>query len=179
MSRDTQNLSVRGALAMVIAAPPASCRARGFFEVQNPDALPGLFFLGRPLAEDTRGSELTLPSKAALSGFELALGARLDQDLGLLFAVARGCDSAPLHKVLFNNQSGGLEFYFVNNFPDPTVSSTTAQGAVGFVNVPIGTSILSAQFESGKSLRPTTIRTRPWMGDIYRELSLAGYCQKG
>jgi len=133
----------------------------GYFEITNPDTIDGLLFLGRPVNEDTLGWAVTMPTPEVVSGLALATREDLDPDLGLIVSVARDCQGSPLARVAFDNSGGGLGFYFLMNLPNTSLTETAAQGAAGYANVPIGTTVLTGQHESGKLLGPVSLRVKP------------------
>ncbi len=134
---------------------------QGFFEVKNKDTVDGLIFMGRPVLADTVGWNVTMPTPGLVQGFGIATNQTIDPDLGLIISVARDCDAVPIPGVKFSNSREGLQFYFVNSFPDTELTETAAQGAVGFANVPISTTTLSATMSTGQELTKAIIRVKP------------------
>lgn len=134
---------------------------QGYFYATNPDTIDALIFMGRAIVKDTIGWNVTVPTPALVAGFGLATNEQVNPDLGLIIAVARDCDQAPLEGVKFTSSKEGLRFYFVNSFPDTTLTETGSQGAVGFANVPISTATLKATAASGRELAPAIIRLKP------------------
>jgi hypothetical protein len=116
----------------------------GHFEITGGGTLPGLYFLGRPVQEDGSAWSVTMPDETTALGLAIASQQALDKTKGIMIVLARDCDSMPLAGVTFENGGGGIGFYVVNNIPSITGTETAAQGAAGFFNVPIGTTILSA-----------------------------------
>ncbi len=47
------------------------------------------------------------------------------------------------------------------NLPDTSLTETGPQGAAGYANVPINTTILTGLHESGKMLGPVSVRVKP------------------
>lgn len=133
----------------------------GYFEISNPDTRTGLFFMGRPLATDTLGWNVTVPNDQTIAALALAGGEAVDPELGVIIAVARDCVLRPLEGAMFENSEGGLRFYFYQTTPDPKATKTGPQGAVGFANVPIGTTTLSVLTENGTELTPVLVRLKP------------------
>jgi hypothetical protein len=133
----------------------------GFFEISNPDTLPGLLFLGRPVIEDTVGWNVTMPDEGLVVQLALATQQQVDPELGIVLSVARDCSAAPLSGVTFDNSEGGLGFYIIGNLPNTTITETGPQGAAGYVNVPISTTILSGTHASGTKLGPVSVRVKP------------------
>lgn len=134
---------------------------QGYFYVTNPNTVDGLVFMGRPIVQDTVGWNVTIPTPQLVQGFGLATGEMINPELGLIISVARDCDSMPIQGVKFANSKEGLQFYFVNSFPDTSLEESGPQGAVGFANVPISTTTLSATTKTGQALREAIIRVKP------------------
>jgi hypothetical protein len=135
---------------------------QGFFEIKNRDTLDGLLFLGRPVNEDTLGWNVTMPTRQTVAGLALVTGENIDHDLGLILSVARDCDGLPLEHVTFSSSKPGLGYYFVMNLPNTELTETGPQGAAGFANVPIGTTILTGVHNpSGHALGPVSVRLKP------------------
>lgn len=132
----------------------------GYFEITNPDTLGGLMFMGRPVIEDTVGWNITMPTPLLVVTLSSVTGEDVDPMKGLILTVARDCAGLALADVTVHNTKGGLGYYFLNFLPDTNLTKTSAQGAAGWANVPITTTILSGTHVSGKELGPVSIRTR-------------------
>lgn len=133
----------------------------GYFEITNPDTLGGLLYMGRPVIEDTVGWNITMPTPDLVTQLKLITGEDVNQELGLILTVARDCAGLALSGVTVHNTKGGLGYYFVNFLPDTNLTKTGAQGAAGWANVPITTTIISGTHTSGKDFGPVSMRTRP------------------
>jgi hypothetical protein len=133
----------------------------GYFEIRNPDTLPGLLFLARPVVTDTVGWNVTIPDQGLVVQLAIATDKPVDPELGIVLSVARDCNAAPLPGVTFENSEGGLGFYIVGNLPNTTLNETGPQGAAGFVNIPISTTVLSGTHTSGAPLGPVSVRVKP------------------
>jgi hypothetical protein len=134
---------------------------QGYFYIKNPNTVDGLVFMGHPIVQDTVGWNVTIPTPQLVQGFGLATGETINPDLGLIISVARDCEAMPIQGVKFANSKEGLQFYFVNSFPDTSLKESGPQGAVGFANVPISTTTLSATTKTGQALREAIIRVKP------------------
>jgi hypothetical protein len=133
----------------------------GYFDIKNPDTIDGLLFLGRPVREDTAGWALTMPTPQLVAGLGLATGEVLDPEKGFILAVARDCAGTLLPGVTVQNSKGGLGYYFLMNLPDTTLTETKVQGAAGFANVPINTTVLTGVHNaSGHTLGPVSVRVK-------------------
>ncbi len=116
----------------------------GYLNVLNPDLVQAQLYLGQPLTHDTVGWDLTIPTEATLKLLTSSVGHSLDRTAGMLIVIARDCARGPLDGVTFSNTAGGIPFYFMNMFPYPDATETLAEGAGGFINIPLGTTIVSA-----------------------------------
>lgn len=134
---------------------------QGYFDVRNQETMSALVFMGRPILEDTVGWNITMPTPVLVAQLSLATGETVNAELGIIIAVARDCDAVPIEGVQFSNSKEGLQYYFVNNFPDTSLKETAAQGAVGFANVPISTTTLTATMSTGQELTRAIIRVKP------------------
>ena len=133
----------------------------GYFEIKNRDTLDGLVFLGRPVNQDTLGWAVTMPTPQTVAGLALVTGEKIDDELGFILSVARDCAGLPLEHVTFDSSKPGLGYYFVMNLPNTELTETGPQGAAGFANVPISTTVLSGVHTSGKTLGPVSVRVKP------------------
>jgi hypothetical protein len=141
--------------------PKGTAGFSGFFQIENPDTMSGLLFMGRPIVEDTVGWNVTMPSPNLVTQLAVLTGEDVDPELGLILTVARDCEARPLEGVTIDNTKGGLGYYFVMNLPDTSLGKTGPQGAAGFANVPILPTSLSGVHESGKELGPVSVRVKP------------------
>ena len=121
-------------------------------EVTNPDGLPALEFLGRPIVHDTHGYDLLLPTPVTVSFLLAATQQDYDPSQGILVITTRDCDRQPLAGVQVTSSAGGVSFYFQKLVPQKSLTETTSEGAAGFVNVPAGVVALAAR----KGDRPLT-----------------------
>jgi hypothetical protein len=122
-----------------VAAVAVPTGYQGVIEVKNPDALPSLYYLGRPITVDTHGYDLTLatPTTAVLLG--LATHQDVDPNLGIVIITTRDCARQPLSDVVVSSDFNALiQFYFLNKTPQPSLAATNAEGAAGYANVPEG-----------------------------------------
>jgi hypothetical protein len=141
--------------------PKGEAGFNGYFEITNPDTLGGLFFMGRPLLEDTIGWNVTMPSPGLVTLLAATTKEDVDPELGLILTVARDCNAVALEGVAVSNSKGGLGYYFVMNVPDTSLGRTGPQGAAGFANVPLVATSLSGELESGQKLGPVSVRIKP------------------
>jgi hypothetical protein len=137
----------------------------GFFQIENPDTRTGLYYMGRPVNQDTIGWNVTMPSDSTITALGFAAGKQVHLELGVMIAVARDCNLVPLEGAVFENSElestpDGLRFYFYQTMPDVNATKTGPQGAVGYANLPIGTATLGATAADGTPLTPVAVRLK-------------------
>jgi len=116
----------------------------GFVELTSPATVSTMYFLNRPLMNDA-SEAFTIVSRAALAGLAMQGNVPLDPNLGHLLVRTFDCLGAPASEVSLVSDVEGTAFAFVDGLPNPGLSVTTADGLVGFVNVPIGYAVLQAR----------------------------------
>jgi hypothetical protein len=122
-----------------VAAVQLPTGYKGVIEVKNPDALPALYYLGRPITVDTHGYDITLATPVTAAGLAFATGQPVDPNLGIVIITTRDCARKPLSDVVVNSDfTGAIQFYFDNTLPRPNLPATTVEGAAGYANVPEG-----------------------------------------
>jgi hypothetical protein len=144
----------------------------GYLQILNPSAVSAMEFWARPIFEDTAGWNLTIATESTVLQLGLATGTQIDRTLGAVIMIARDCQRAPLAGVQAsiavikgNDTDAGpdtiVSFYFANMFPNKSLMATTTEGAAGFVNVPVGSAVLSGTLvDSGRALSPTVAVSR-------------------
>jgi hypothetical protein len=131
----------------------------GYFQISNPATMPALYFLSRTLVADTVAWSPTVLSQDTVSRLASAAGATLSPNAGLIIAAVRDCAGNPIAGVTVSSSDGlSLRYYVVNDLPVLAATETTAQGVVGFANVPATTVVLSARTKAGKVLPPVSLR---------------------
>ncbi len=131
----------------------------GYLEVNNPDGLPAMEFLGRPINVDTHGYDLIVPTPATVLLLVALTGETYSTDNGIFVITTRDCMRQPLAGVSVQNTLGGTPFIFQNMSPQKTLTETTDEGAAGFVNVPAGIGFVSAK-KGGAPLTGTSVFSR-------------------
>ena len=131
----------------------------GLLEVTNPDGLPALEFLGRPIFSDTRGYDLIIPTPATVQLLLALTQQDYDPEQGIFVITTRDCDRSPLAGVQVSNTQGGVGFYFQGMLPQKSFTETTTEGAAGFVNVPPGLVSVGATYR-GKPMTPNSAISR-------------------
>jgi hypothetical protein len=152
---------------------------QGYLQILNPSAVSAMEFLARPIFEDTAGWNLTIATETTVQQLGLATGTQIDRTLGTVIMIARDCQRAPLAGVQASiavtqgsDTDAGpdktVSFYFANMFPNKSLMATTTEGAAGFVNVPVGSAVLSGTIaDSGFALSPTAAVSRAgWLSYV-------------
>jgi hypothetical protein len=134
----------------------------GFVQVTNPDAVPTNMYLGQPVQQDMRGWDLQIPTPETVALLGSETDTKLNANLGTLVMIARDCNRNPLAGVQATNSSVGTGFYFADMVPDKTLSETTAEGAAGFVNVPLGDATLSGIYEERDMSPNVVVSKKGW-----------------
>lgn len=132
---------------------------QGFLQVKNRDAVPSMVFLGQKVQVDTAFWDLTIPTPSDVTLLGLGTGTKVDTSLGSLIMIARDCDRNRLAGVVASNSTGGTGYYLAAMLPDKTLMATTEEGAAGFINVPLGSSVMSGIY-NGRPLSPTSVESR-------------------
>jgi len=117
--------------------------------------------VARPVVTDTVGWSPTVISKDVLAQLAAAAGVSLDPATGLVIASVRDCDGAAVAGASVTASEGrAIRYYIVNNLPVISATETSAQGAVGFANVPASTIALNGVSGSGVALPPVSVRVK-------------------
>ena len=131
----------------------------GFFQIAGENALPALYFVPGPLVTDTVGWSPTVISREALAQLAAAAGVSLEPASGVVIASVRDCDGRPVEGATVTaSEERAIRYYFVNNLPVLSALETSAQGAVGFANVPSTTIALHGVSKSGQAFAPVSVR---------------------
>ncbi len=115
----------------------------GYLELTSPTITPALFFVVKPIREDTTlSTSLPVVPPAGFGGIAQAIGTTLDlTTMGHVYALAEDCGGTPASGVRFEIDKKSTQtaaYYMINNTPLSTVPSTDASGAGGFLNIPNG-----------------------------------------
>jgi len=125
----------------------------GYLELTSPTITPALFFVVRPVREDTTlTTHLPVVAPSGFEGIAQAIGATLDlTTMGHVYALAEDCGGAPASGVRFEidrETTQTAPYSMINNVPVSTAPSTDVSGAGGFLNVPSGFSRLTGYVSS-------------------------------
>jgi hypothetical protein len=140
----------------------------GMFEVQRSDLIPMNYYPGQMLAGEAAqvGSVSMMNGQSAsLIGQELGVPLDLgpDSGSGMIFLGVYDCNDHRAAGVTFGISNGGAKtivFYLQNGFPSTTASTTDSKlGGGGVVNVPAGTSTLTATL-NGRNIGTANVVVR-------------------
>lgn len=133
----------------------------GFFQIASDSTLPALYFVPEPIVADTLGWSPTVISKEVLAQLAAAAGVSLDPTAGVVIASVRDCDGGAIEGATVTASEGrAIRYYFVNDLPVLSALETSAQGAVGFANVPATTIALNGVSKSGHAFAPVSVRVK-------------------
>lgn len=134
----------------------------GFFQITSAATLPALYFLARPVVADTIGWSPTVLSKDVVAELAAAAGVSLDPASGVVLASIRDCNGAPLAGAnVTASDEQAIRYYVVNNLPVLSAMETSAQGVVGFANVPASTIAIDGVSKAGRAFPPASVRVKP------------------
>jgi len=142
---------------------PVPSGFQGVLEVTSPNTVPAMEFLGRPVTEDMDGWDLTLADESTVALLGAATDQEIDRALGTIVAVVRDEDRNPLEGAVVTNAAGGVGFYFTNMFPDKSLAETTEAGAAGFVNVPLGSTLIGGTYDKRPLTETQVISRTGWI----------------
>jgi hypothetical protein len=121
----------------------------GFLELTS-DAVDTLLYVSKPIVENTRERDITVPTLDTINLLANLLEYTWDMDKGLVVLEVLDCSENPQSGIHFDCHAGGDGFYMVDGIPFKTEHMTmfdaadnTAEG--GFINVPPGFVQFSAQ----------------------------------
>lgn len=112
----------------------------GYLEISAPSITPALFFVVRPIWQDTVVQNvLPVVSAEGFDGIAQAIGTTLDlTNDGHTYALASDCADAPADGVrleIDRQTPTTATYYMINNVPVATASATDASGSGGFLNL--------------------------------------------
>lgn len=123
--------------------------------------MPALYFVPGPIVADTVGWSPTVISQEVVGQLAAAAGTSLDPAAGVIIASIRDCAGTPIEGATVTaSEEGALRFYVVNDLPVLSAKETSAQGVVGFANVPASTIALNAVSRSGRAFAPVSVRVK-------------------
>lgn len=112
-----------------------------------------LFYSSITIASDIN-DDWVLPTATTLASFtSLYKLEAADPSLGTIFLYAQDCNGKPvagLHVSVDQTGPSSRQFYFVDNTPVVTATSTDVSGYVGFLNLPTGARVLTGEMADSK-----------------------------
>jgi hypothetical protein len=120
----------------------------GYLELTSPTITPALFFVVKPVWEDTTlTSPLPVVSRQGFQGIAQAIGTTLDlTSMGHVYALASDCTGTSAAGVRFEVDKKSAQtagYYMINMTPVSSSPATDSSGAGGFLNLPTGFSKLT------------------------------------
>jgi hypothetical protein len=115
----------------------------GYLELTSPSITPALFFVVKPVREDTAlTTYLPVVPPSGFEGIAQAIGTTLDlTTMGHVYALAEDCGATPASGVRFEIDKESAQtaaYYMINNTPVSTAPATDTSGSGGFLNIPTG-----------------------------------------
>lgn len=138
----------------------------GFLEVIADGHLPLVFYMRRPVVQNTVDERLVSPiPTAGVPQIAALFNVDVVPELGLIAALVVDCRWNSVAGATFSNNLGGRTFYFADGLPNGAAVATDSEGLGGFVNVPIRPVEVSAQTAAdGRVIGTRTIVPRPgWL----------------
>lgn len=139
----------------------------GYFEVTGPNVQSSLYVVNPPAVTSRRLEAWQVVSPLVFGYLAHAASSTIaiDPMLGHLLIGVRDCFYAPLAgNVLvpdrIDPKGGTTGFYMVDDLPDVTKTSTSAQGAGGFINMPVGFMVVTSKGPSGQTIATANILVR-------------------
>ncbi len=128
----------------------------GYLEMTSPTITPSLFFVTRPVWEDTVvPGVLPVVSPEGFDGIAQAIGTTRDPEMGHTFVVAANCNGEPAAGVRFevgDENEKTAPYYMINNAPVGSQTSTDAAGNGGFLNLDTGFASITGYVASSGAL---------------------------
>lgn len=136
----------------------------GFFETTGGGYDKTLRYTSPPLSDDSVFDQILLKS-STIDEFAGLLGSEFKRDThGLVFVLAHDCERAALSGVRFtvdNEDDSTVPFYVINTAPSTTADKTDALGRAGFLNVPPGITLFTAEWaDTGEPIGSASVVVR-------------------
>jgi hypothetical protein len=143
----------------------------GYLEITGPQIVSTLLFYQDPLSAESRRdtTPLGVVETALLPMLTAAIGTPQDPALGLVTLRAFDCNNDPALGVKYTIDKPSLPWYFVAGLPSSAVTETEGSGLGGFINVPLGITVVDAALSSGErdiALPKTLLVRANWMTDL-------------
>jgi hypothetical protein len=140
----------------------------GYLEITGPQIVSTLLFYQDPLSAESRRdtTPLGVVETALLPMLTAAIGTPQDPALGLVYLRAFDCNNDPALGVKYTIDKPSVPWYFVAGLPSSAVTETEGSGLGGFINVPLGITVVDAALSNGERdiALPKTLLVRPnWM----------------
>jgi len=114
----------------------------GYLEMKSPTITPSLFFMTKPVWEDTViAGVLPVVSPEGFDGIAMAIGTTRDPEMGHTFVMTANCNDEPASGVRLEVGKQNVKttrYYMINNAPVGDALSTDPAGNGGFLNLDTG-----------------------------------------
>lgn len=118
----------------------------GYLTLSHPDIVPSLYFFNPPVAESAEVTPIRLTTATTVNALFQNVGRSFDPTRGVVILTAEDCKANGLSDVSFvvTGVDGITNFYSVDGLPTITTPATDSSGYGGLLNVPVGTTAISA-----------------------------------
>lgn len=129
----------------------------GFIRIAGPQIMDSRVFVGRPLMVPPNVKSVRLLQPAEYSTITLYAGQQVDMTRGTAITLARDCSDIAADGVRFTCPGADAHsqlFYLINQIPTtpPTATATDIDGFGGFLNLPVGPTVVDMYRASGGPL---------------------------
>lgn len=140
----------------------------GYFEATGPSIQSSLYVVNPPAVTSRRLEtwQVMSPAVFGIMAHTASSSIVIDPMLGHLLVGSRDCFFEPLAGSTFvpdriDPKGGTKGYYLVDDLPDTTKTSTSKQGAGGFINMPVGFMIVTTKSETGQTVATANLLVRP------------------
>lgn len=135
----------------------------GYFEVVVPPFFPMLYYFPSDLRSGASLPVLSLTPTQLIEGLGLAVGAAPNPERGHILLAAKSCvGPAPgVHLESAKADDETIPFYVLDGIPSRDLEVTTTDGSGGFLNFPVGNSVLNLSVGSLDELASLSLTVRP------------------
>lgn len=137
---------------------------QGFMEFTADDAMGTLVFFQRPVVIPPSQKVIRFVDQPTFLALASSAGVTVDLARGVTILLSHDCADERAAGVRFTTSEGDdqmIPFHFIGSFPDPDATETDAQGAGGFVNIPLGNLTVQATIaETGRIIGESTFFVR-------------------
>ncbi len=140
----------------------------GYVELVSPTLKSTLYHLPGEGLRTMRDYPIRMVSAQSFDALANAVGVVEDPNLGGMTSRMFDCQGKTAPAAALINNTGGVAYYFDDGLPTITRRETDEDGIAGFVNVPTGVTVISAQLADGRIIsRRSLIIRRGWLSATF------------